>query len=109
MGARYYDPATGTFISQDPTGFTNGSTNLYGYAENDPVNHGDPTGCGAKSFTCYPGQFLFTLGVGILAGLVGVGVTAIAGPIAGVVAGAAVAALGAVALNYLVDTGANCQ
>jgi RHS repeat-associated protein len=109
MGARYYNPATGTFISQDPTGFTNGSTDLYGYAQNDPVNHGDPTGCGAKTFRCYLGQFLFGLGVGILAGLVGLGVTAIAGPIAGVVAGAAVAALGAVALNYLIDTSPYCQ
>ncbi len=46
MGARYYNPATGTFISQDPTGFNSGTTDLYGYANEDPVNQSDPTGCG---------------------------------------------------------------
>ncbi len=45
MGARYYDPATGTFISQDPTGFHGGITDLYSYANNDPINQSDPTGC----------------------------------------------------------------
>jgi len=48
MGARYYDPATGTFISQDPTGFSRGSTDLYSYAGDDPVNINDPTGCGCS-------------------------------------------------------------
>ena len=109
MGARYYDPATGTFISQDPTGFTNGSTNLYGYAENDPVNHGDPTGCGAKSFNCYLAQFFWQFSVLLLAALVGLGVAAIAGPIAGIAAAALVGALGAVAISYLVDVVPACQ
>src|SRR5262249_18500062 len=45
MGARDYDPATGTFISQDPLGFRGGTTNLYSYVHNDPVNQSDPTGC----------------------------------------------------------------
>jgi RHS repeat-associated protein len=126
MGARYYDPATGTFISQDPTGFTNGSTNLYGYAGNDPVNHGDPTGCGAKSFNCYKNQFLWNLGIGLVAGLVGVAV-AVAIPIVlagtalaaatvtviaaagGVVATAVVNAVGQTLLNYLIDTNPACQ
>jgi RHS repeat-associated protein len=51
MGARYYDPATGTFASQDPTGFHGGVTDLYGYAQNDPVDNNDPTGCGQCSLS----------------------------------------------------------
>lgn len=31
MGQRWFDPAVGRFISQDPIGF-NGGLNLYGYA-----------------------------------------------------------------------------
>ncbi len=41
--ARYYDPTTGRFISEDPLGFTAG-TNFYQYADNDPVVFTDPTG-----------------------------------------------------------------
>ena len=44
MNARYYDPTTGTFISQDPTGFSSGDSNLYRYTGNSPTNATDPTG-----------------------------------------------------------------
>ncbi|MGQ4479328.1 RHS repeat-associated core domain-containing protein [Streptomyces sp. SAS_276] len=40
---RYYDPQTGRFISQDPSGFT-GGTNLYQYALSSPTTYTDPTG-----------------------------------------------------------------
>jgi RHS repeat-associated protein len=43
MGARWYDPMTGRFITKDPVRFT-GGFNLYAYAYNDPVNFIDPTG-----------------------------------------------------------------
>ena len=43
MGARYYDPATGRFISKDPIGWA-GGLNLYGYTGNNPVNWVDPEG-----------------------------------------------------------------
>ncbi|MFH1018916.1 MAG: FG-GAP-like repeat-containing protein [Pseudomonadota bacterium] len=46
LNARYYDPATGKFISPDPlatTHFPQG-TNAYQYAANDPVNKGDASG-----------------------------------------------------------------
>jgi RHS repeat-associated protein len=45
IGARYYNPSTETFVSQDPIGFQGGSTDLYSYAKNDPINRNDPTGC----------------------------------------------------------------
>jgi RHS repeat-associated protein len=43
--ARYYDPNLGRFTSEDPTRF-NGGMNFYEYADNDPVNETDPSGCG---------------------------------------------------------------
>jgi RHS repeat-associated protein len=43
MRARYYDPATGAFISRDPLGLQ-GSINLYQYAANAPTENADPTG-----------------------------------------------------------------
>src|SRR5207248_6181048 len=36
MRARYFDPATGRFISEDPITFA-GGTNFYRYAKNKPV------------------------------------------------------------------------
>ena len=43
MGARYYDPDAGRFLSEDPLGIA-GGLNLYRYASNNPVLHRDPTG-----------------------------------------------------------------
>jgi RHS repeat-associated protein len=42
--ARYYDPATGEWTSQDPSGFAGGSSNLYEYVGNDATNATDPSG-----------------------------------------------------------------
>jgi RHS repeat-associated protein len=42
--ARYYDPATGQFISADPIGFGAGDGNLYRYVGNGPIDGTDPTG-----------------------------------------------------------------
>lgn len=41
--ARFYDPSLGRFLSRDPIG-EQGSVNLYGYVDNDPINAIDPTG-----------------------------------------------------------------
>lgn len=42
--ARYYDPSTGRFISEDPIGFAGGDVNLYAYVSNNPVSWIDPLG-----------------------------------------------------------------
>jgi RHS repeat-associated protein len=42
--ARYYDPSTGRFISEDPIGFLGGSASLYSYVANSPQNFVDPRG-----------------------------------------------------------------
>ncbi|WP_033259272.1 polymorphic toxin-type HINT domain-containing protein, partial [Kitasatospora setae] len=50
LGARQYDPATGRFLSVDPVfnGSDPQSWNGYAYANNNPVDHTDPSG------TCIP-------------------------------------------------------
>jgi RHS repeat-associated protein len=42
--ARYYDPATGRWMSQDPMEFDAGDSNLYRYANNQPTGMTDPSG-----------------------------------------------------------------
>ena len=44
LGARDYDPETGTWIESDPIRFGGGDTNLYAYVGGDPVNAVDPSG-----------------------------------------------------------------
>ncbi|HEY2579826.1 MAG TPA: putative toxin, partial [Streptosporangiaceae bacterium] len=64
LGARYYDPAIGRFISQDPLGILGGSPNLYEYAQDNPVNLNDPSGmCGSWC------QGFLNFGAGVLNGL----------------------------------------
>jgi RHS repeat-associated protein len=46
--ARYYDPQSREFISQDPIAFTAGDTNLYRRVGNSPVNKVDPSGLADK-------------------------------------------------------------
>src|SRR5262249_2345951 len=41
--ARYYDPSTGRFLSEDPVGF-GGGINFYDYVRNNPINRTDPLG-----------------------------------------------------------------
>ncbi len=43
MGARYYDPLIGRFISPDPYGHA-GSIDLYSYANGNPIGYYDPDG-----------------------------------------------------------------
>jgi RHS repeat-associated protein len=43
MGARYYDPIGGRFLSPDPIGYPL-CLDLYNYANGDPINFSDPDG-----------------------------------------------------------------
>ena len=43
MGARYYDPQSGRFLSPNPLGYPT-CLNLYTYANGDPINYRDPDG-----------------------------------------------------------------
>ena len=47
MQARYYDPTTGRFISEDPV---KDGMNWYIYCANDPVNAWDPSGLKGKKY-----------------------------------------------------------
>ena len=42
--ARYYDPSTGGFLSEDPAGVLARDLNLYRYALGNPINRVDPFG-----------------------------------------------------------------
>ena len=53
--ARYYDPAMGRFISEDPIGIA-GGVNQYAYASNDPINNTDPLGHECKTATVHYGR-----------------------------------------------------
>lgn len=56
IGARFYDPATGRFLSRDPLTITTSSSasNPYSFAGGDPVNGRDPSGmeCTAEDPRC---------------------------------------------------------
>jgi RHS repeat-associated protein len=43
-GERFYDPGTGRWLQQDPSGFNAGDSNLYRYVNNEPVTTTDPFG-----------------------------------------------------------------
>ena len=45
--ARYYEPMTGRFLSEDPIGFDGGG-NFYAYGQNDPIDESDPDGLSPK-------------------------------------------------------------
>jgi RHS repeat-associated protein len=48
VNARWYDPASGRFVSKDPMGFGAGDANLYRFAGNDSLNRIDPSGMESK-------------------------------------------------------------
>ncbi len=84
---RYYDPATGRFTQADPIGL-GGGTNLYGFANGDPVNNTDPFGL------CVP--FCSALALAEGGALAGTAVFPGVGTVVGAVAGAVVGAIGGI-------------
>lgn len=61
--ARWYDPQTGRFMSEDPAGFAAGM-NFYAYVLNDPVGKVDPSGLNDapyyySSYDLGPGSSIF--------------------------------------------------
>ena len=71
MGSRYYNPATGTFVSQDPIGFASGTTNLYQFVNDDPVDLNDPTRVPGL-LGLYPSAWGAIIGVGLALGIIAV-------------------------------------
>jgi RHS repeat-associated protein len=55
IGARWYDPVSGRWLTLDPARFLAGDANLYRYVSNNPGNTTDPSGMG-------PGPLLDALG-----------------------------------------------
>ncbi|MBY0516993.1 MAG: RHS repeat-associated core domain-containing protein [Bacteriovoracaceae bacterium] len=53
--ARYYDPSSGRFLSEDPIGFAGGDKNLYRYVLNNPVNLVDSSGLAFSHPSDYAG------------------------------------------------------
>jgi RHS repeat-associated protein len=51
--ARYYDPKTGRWISEDPIGFNSGDSNFYRYVGNELLVEVDPDGHGDENQTLY--------------------------------------------------------
>jgi len=49
--ARYYDPSTGRFVSEDPLSFDSGQNNFYDYVANSPVGSVDPFGLARCTFS----------------------------------------------------------
>ncbi len=76
--ARYYDPTTGRFLSEDPMGFHASDFNFYRYVLNNPVNFVDPFGYGFFEFIGY-----VAAGAGIAIAAPVLGATATGGAIAG--------------------------
>jgi len=46
---RFYDPALGRFLAEDPLGYSGGDSNLYSFAWNNPKNRSDPSGLSAAA------------------------------------------------------------
>ena len=85
MGARVYIPALGRFIQLDPE--VGGSANGYDFADQDPINHSDPSGHGVTDWLIFGIVTLATIAVSIL-------VPPASGFLVGAAVGAAMGAIG---------------
>ena len=62
-GARFYDPSTEKWLSQDPIGFDGGDSNLYRYVGDSPTNGTDPSGEFVPALAVF-----IAAGIGVLVG-----------------------------------------
>jgi RHS repeat-associated protein len=53
--ARYYNPTTSRFVSEDPIGLL-GGPNVFAYVEGDPLNYSDPMGLQMRGMPEEPGD-----------------------------------------------------
>lgn len=80
MRARYYDPETSRFISEDPIGFDGGDVNLYIYVGNNPVLLVDPSGL-INWWQLAIGVKHTAMGIGLIS--TGIAIPFVVGPITG--------------------------
>jgi RHS repeat-associated protein len=60
---RWYDPAAGRFVSQDPVGFAAGDDNLYRYVTNNSENQLDPSGLADWGDLMFPADVYIWSGI----------------------------------------------
>ncbi len=65
--ARWYDPKTGRFVSEDPIGLNGGDVNLYGYVRNQPQIYRDQRGLFPDGEVLADPNFLRNFGAAIVA------------------------------------------
>src|ERR1700722_20983084 len=66
--ARWYSTITGDFLSQDPSGSAGSGSNMYGFANDNPVTFADPSGLcptnlwggGSSDTSSGSGNFVFS-------------------------------------------------
>jgi RHS repeat-associated protein len=109
FGARDYDAGVGRWTAKDPIDFEGGTTNLFGYALNNPINLTDRNGLGANG-TIIGGGIGGTLGYVIGGGIGTVGGTfvlpgggTIEGGIVGSAEGAAIGSMLGAAIGNTVE------
>jgi RHS repeat-associated protein len=99
--ARYYCPAVGRFISEDPLGLASGDSLAYKYTRNNPVNRTDPSGLLSECGKC---QAFYTADLGV--GCLGVSLIIAAFTMGiGLVVGGAVCAIAAATAPILICDG----
>jgi RHS repeat-associated protein len=108
--ARWYDPAMGRFVRQDPIRYLSGDPNLYRYVLNSPLDSLDPSGLIGLGESV--GEFVGWLGGGFVGGYPGgilgatVGVLAGGGPTGAFVGGGVGSGIGGASLApYLEELG----